>query len=320
MSGSKWGSFMNMPSMPHLQLKQLRQLITVAEKGSIRQAADALSIAQPALSRSIRSIEESLQVKLMNRGPRGIELTEYGKTLVNYGKIIEANLRFASEEIDELRGSKEGQVNLGVGPFEGFTIAHIAIDRLLENRPNAQVSVIEGDFDELSAKLLVGEIDIMIGPAQLTRTTPGLNTEVLTESKPVLAVRAEHPFASLNQVSLKLLSEADWILPPTDARARPRLNNIFIRHGLVPPKGPIEMAPGTAAVALLKRRDLIGMLSRQQIAHEIAEGSMKILPVEDDDFVLPMQLTLREFGRLSPACRDMISEIRAVCKEVAGTL
>ena len=48
--------------MPHLQLKQLRQLIMVAEKGSIRQAAEALSIAQPALSRSIRSIEESLQV------------------------------------------------------------------------------------------------------------------------------------------------------------------------------------------------------------------------------------------------------------------
>ena len=63
----------------------------VAEKGSIRQAAEALSIAQPALSRSIRSIEENLQVKLMNRGPRGVELTEYGKTLISYGKIIEAN-------------------------------------------------------------------------------------------------------------------------------------------------------------------------------------------------------------------------------------
>ncbi|MBT4940290.1 MAG: LysR family transcriptional regulator [Rhodospirillaceae bacterium] len=306
--------------MPHLQLKQLRQLIMVAEKGSIRQAAEALSIAQPALSRSIRSIEESLQVKLMNRGPRGIELTEYGKTLVSYGKIIEANLRFASEEIDELRGSKEGHVNLGIGPFEGFTIAHIAIDRLLERRPDAEISVIEGDFDVLSAKLLVGEIDIMLGPSQLNNSTPGLNTEILAESRPVLVVRAEHPFANLNQVSLKKLSEAGWILPPSDARARPRLNNVFIRHGLVPPKGPIEMAPGAAAIALLRRRDLIGMLSRQQIGHELQEGSMKVLPIDNDDFVLPMQLTTREFGKLAPACRDMISEIKAVCLEVADTL
>ncbi len=307
-------------SMPHLQLKQLRQLITVAEKGSIRQAAEALSIAQPALSRSIRSLEENLQVKLMNRGPRGIELNDYGKTLVNYGKIIETNLRFASEEIDELRGSNEGHVNLGVGPFEIFPVAHIAIDRLLENRPNAQVSVIQGDFDDLSARLLVGEIDIMLGPSQLNNTTPGLNTDILTETRPVLVVRAEHPFANLNQVSLEILSKADWILPPADVRARPRFNNIFIRHGLVPPKVSIEMAPGTASVALLKRRDLIGMLSRQQIAHEIAEGSMKILPVEHFDFALPMQLSTREFGRLSPACRDMISIIRTVCKEVAGTI
>jgi DNA-binding transcriptional LysR family regulator len=307
-------------AMPHLQLKQLRQLIMVAEKGSIRQAADALSIAQPALSRSIRSIEESLQVKLMNRGPRGIELTEYGKTLVNYGKIIESNLRFASEEIEELRGSKEGHVNLGIGPFEGFTIAHIAIDRLLDKRPDAQVSVIEADFDLLSAKLLVGEIDIMLGPAQLTKTTPGLNTEILAESCPVLVVRAEHPLAKVNHVSLKVLSESDWILPPAEARARPRLNNVFIRHGLIPPKGPIEMAPSAAAIALLKRRDLIGMLSRQQLEHELSEGSMKILPVDNDDFILPMNLTTREFGKLAPACRDMIAEIKAVCLEVGDSL
>ena len=47
---------------------------------------------------------------------------------------------------------------------------------------------------------------------------------------------------------------------------------------------------------------------------------MKVLPIDNDDFVLPMQLTTREFGKLAPACRDMISEIKAVCLEVADTL
>ena len=61
--------------MRHLKLKQFRQLITIAEKGSIRRAAEELSISQPALSRSIRGIEENLSVKLMNRGPQGVELT-----------------------------------------------------------------------------------------------------------------------------------------------------------------------------------------------------------------------------------------------------
>ena len=108
--------------MRHLQLKQFRQLITIAEKGSIRRAAEELSISQPALSRSIRGIEENLSVKLMNRGPQGVELTAYGQTLVNYGKIIEFNIRFAAEEFDELRGNKEGEVKLGIGPLEGITV------------------------------------------------------------------------------------------------------------------------------------------------------------------------------------------------------
>ena len=75
----------------HLQLKQFRQLIAISEKGSISRAAEELSISQPALSRSIRGIEKDLSVKLINRGPQGAELTEFGETLVNYGKIIEYN-------------------------------------------------------------------------------------------------------------------------------------------------------------------------------------------------------------------------------------
>lgn len=306
---------MNTP-ISHLQIKQLRQLIKIAEKGSIRQAAEALAITQPALSRSIRAIEQNLQVKLMDRGPRGIELTPHGETLVNYGKIIEANLRFAAEELEELKGNKEGCVNIGTGPFEGFTVLHLAIERFLETRPKTEISVVEGDFDDLSANLKNGEIDIMFGPTQFDGDTPGLKSEILTKIHPVLVVRAEHPFANLDQISFKDLSETDWILPPKSARARTRLHNIFIRHGFVPPKGLIEMKPGLAMLALLQRRNLVALLSRHLIAREVDEGSVKILPVDNTEFTLPMQLTTREFGQLSPACRDMISAIKAVCQEV----
>lgn len=307
-------------SISDLQLKQLRQLVKVAEKGSIRQAAEALSIAQPALSRNIRAIEDNLQVKLMDRGPRGVALTSFGEALVSYARIIEANLRFAADEIDDLKGTKGGSVKIGTGPFEGFMVMHIAIDRFLRRRENAEVSLIEGDFDDLSPKLLSGDIDFMFGPTHFGDPTPGLNSEVLAEFHPILVVRAEHPLLRQNRVAFRELSEAEWILPPKEVRARSRLNNIFFRRGLVPPKGPIEMTPGQATIALLQRHDFVTLLSRQQVARELEEGTLKALPVDEAEFALPMQLTMREFGDLSPACKDMIAEIRAACREVAATL
>ena len=299
----------------HLQLKQFRQLIAISEKGSISRAAEELSISQPALSRSIRGIEKDLSVKLINRGPQGAELTEFGETLVNYGKIIEFNIRFAAEEIDELRGNKEGEVKLGIGPLEGITVADSAIDRLLTKRPNAEISIVENDFDILSTKLLSGEIDIMLGPSQ-NEKTPGLNSETISKTQLVFAVRAEHPLARIDHISLETISKADWILPAPRARAYSLFNNIFIKQGFVPPKGPITMAPRPGAIALLKRRDLICMVHPKIIKRELDEGSIRVLPIDIKTLVLPLVLTTREFDKLGPACRDMISEIRHVCQQM----
>ena len=301
-------------AMQRLQLKQFRQLIAIAEKGTILQAAEELSISQPALSRSIRGIEESLSIKLLNRGPRGVELTKFGETLVNYGKILEFNIRFAAEEIDELRGNKDGQVKLGISP--GVTVADIAIDRLLEKRPNVHVSVIENNFEVLANSLLSGSIDIMLGPSQVNKKTPGLNSETLAESQLVFALRAQHPITKQIGVSLKTMSEADWILPGPNARVHTLFNNIFIEQGLAPPKGPVVMDPRPGAISLLKRRNLICMVPRQLITRELAERSIIILPIPNQRLFLPLVLTTREFDKLGPACRDMISEIKRIGREI----
>ena len=306
--------------LPNIQLKQLRQLIVIAENGSIRKAADELSIAQPALSRSVRSLEDNLQVKLMDRGPRGIKLTEYGKSLVNYARIIEANLRFATEEIEDLRGTHEGHVRLGIGRFEGSSIAHLAIDKLLLNRPNAEVRVVEGDFATLSPDLIAGDLDMILGPYDPESSEFGLLGTVLAVTRPVIAVRAQHPLAKQNEVSFSDLAKVNWVMPFKGHPARLRLENIFIRQGLTPPRSPIECMPTATVSAILQTRDLVALLSRQLVQREIEHGSIRVLPVETDEFALPVRLTTREYGRLSPACRDMIVYIKEVCTEVADTL
>jgi len=298
-----------------LKLSHFRQLIIISETGSIRKASEVLAISQPALSRNVRSAEEILQVKLINRGPRGVELTEQGKVIVKYGKTIEFNIRFAEEQLNELDGFQEGQINLGLGPFEGFSVGNLAINCLLDKRPKTHIVIEENEYEVLANKLIKGEIDLILGPSELDGPTPsGLVTEKLSETELVPVVRQDHPLADMQTVTLETLSKHDWILPPSQGRVNYQFNKKFIQKGLMPPKGPIRMAPQELCINFLKQRDLISLLPRNRIDSNSDSMTLKILDLTDESFSLPMQLTTRELGGLPPACRDLVFEIKLICK------
>ena len=307
-------------AFPRLQLKQLRQLQLISERGSIRQAADDLSVTQPALSRSIRLLEDDLGIKLMHRGPRGVELTESGTVLVENAKLIEANLRSTTEQLDELHGAGQGTVRLGVGPYEGTTIAHLAIARLLEARPRTVIQVIEGNYESLLNQLLAGEIDIMLGPQDESGPVDGLIGEVLTYTTPVIAVRSQHPLASEKEVTIGMLAKAEWVMAIRGQEARTRRDNFFTRHGYEPPDCKLESLAGPLSAALLLERDVVALLPKPLISYQIDLGLVRVLPVPTDEFRLPVQLPTRELSALTPTCMALIGHIKNVCRELEDSL
>ena len=307
-------------SMSGIRLRQLRQLVAVAEEGSIRAAAQRLSMGQPSLSRSLRAMENQLQVKLMERGFNGIVLTQFGEILCNYARVVETNLQFAAEELGEVQGSSGGRIRLGIGPYEGFTIAHRAIGNLFRRRSDLDVTLVEGDYGVLAAKLLGGEIDLILGPAPLDEVVQGVSWEILAHSRPVLVVRRSHPLAREDNVDLQTLAGADWILSVEGTNARARINDFFRRHGLELPTGPISASPSMTALELVKKLDVVALLPRKLVEKDKEAGLVKALPLAGEEFRFPVRLTTRKFGRLSPACKGLIHEIRAVCNEIGEQL
>ena len=307
-------------AMSRLKLRQLRHLVVVAEEGSIRAAAHRLSIGQPVLSRSLRAVEDQLQVRLFERGPTGVTLTRYGEILCGYARIIETNLRFSAEEFDDVHAESGGQIRMGIGPYEGFTIAHRAIAKMYARRPDLEVVLIEGDYDMHADRLLRGEIDLILGPAPLGDVVKGLQWETLAHTRPVLVVRSSHPLASEAEIDLKMLAAADWILSVEGSNARARINEIFRRHGLVPPTGPISAYPSLTALELVKTLDVIALLPRQLVEKDRSEGRVRILPLATDEFRFPVRLTTRKHCLFSPACKGLIAEIKLVCEDIGHEL
>jgi hypothetical protein len=110
-----------------MDARLLSRFVTVAELGSFNKAVAQLNISQPALSTSMRLLDDHFSVELLRRRPRGVNLTAYGQTLVLHAKVVAAELGKLDREISMLRNVSIDEVSVGVPPGPGF-ISHVPTD------------------------------------------------------------------------------------------------------------------------------------------------------------------------------------------------
>jgi DNA-binding transcriptional LysR family regulator len=303
----------------HLDLKHLRQLTEVAEKGSIRAAAESLAITQPALSRSIRSIENELGLKLVERGPRGAELTPAGARLLSYARIIDANLTSAENELRGLRdsSSRTEHISFGISWLTELLVAGALIERVLRERAGLRLTVLVGDYESLAPRLISGRIEFFVGPPPIDGARAGITTQALTEFPAAVIVRASHPLARSREVPLADLVAAQWILPVAGTVPRITYDNSFLRRGVAPPQPLFEVQPLSPVIRrLLLDVDLVTILPLVVVENELASGLLKVLPF-DDGLTFPIHLMRRQVRDPSPARDYVIEQLETLFRERA---
>ncbi len=147
-----------------MKLNHIRDVIAVAERGSLRSAARHLGIAQPAITRSIRELEHELGAALFVRHVNGVALTPIGEAFLRRATAIQLELERTKDEIQQLKGVKTGTVAVGLS-----TAAHIALlPRVLKpfgkSFPDVQLRIVEELFPAMEAELGDGSIDFYVGP------------------------------------------------------------------------------------------------------------------------------------------------------------
>jgi DNA-binding transcriptional LysR family regulator len=133
-----------------IKFRHLRYLITVAEEGHITRAAERLGIAQPPLSRLIKSIEQDIKVQLFRRMPRGVELTDAGRTFIDGARATFANLDRTLESTRRTARGEEGRISVA---FTSSTAFHPLVPRVIrefrETFPRVAVTLAEGNAAEV---------------------------------------------------------------------------------------------------------------------------------------------------------------------------
>ncbi|VTU16660.1 Galactose-binding protein regulator [Variovorax sp. PBL-H6] len=180
-----------------MTLVQLRHLISLAHTGSFSQSAQALHLTQPALSRSIRALEDELGMPLFDRVGRRNELTAFGREVLERSR----HLVFEADELRDsgrrLREGEGGTVRIGMGSGPGAMLMTPYLMYMAENHPKMRVAVARGGTDLLVQSLRARSLDALVVDAFSLKPAPDLELGLVRNMRGTFMCRRGHPLTRL---------------------------------------------------------------------------------------------------------------------------
>lgn len=216
-----------------MDLKQLEYFVHVAELGSFTKAASLLSIAQPALSRQVRSLEVELEQTLLYRNGRGVSPTEAGKRLLAHGRGILQQIERARQEVADVKGAPVGRVVVGVPPSVGRMLTVPLVSEFQARFPRATLGIVEGLTTYVTEWLLMGRVDI----AMLYNPIPSPAIELmplLEERLYLIAPERRGKPATRAPVRMRELPNYSLIIPSRPHAFRMQVETQLANLGLKP--------------------------------------------------------------------------------------
>jgi len=182
-----------------MELRHLRYFVAVAEEGSLTAAAQKrLHTAQPSLSRQIHDLEAELGVRLLIRGPRGIELTASGRVFLDHARVALLQVEAATEAAR--RAAQPARASFAIGFLTGYEMDWLpAVMAILRAElPSTEVIIHSQDSPDLAAGLLRGKIDLAFMRPE--KQAPGLKFTPLRKDPLVVLMPRDHALAARTSI------------------------------------------------------------------------------------------------------------------------
>jgi DNA-binding transcriptional LysR family regulator len=264
-----------------MELRDIEYFEEIAEQRHVGRAAERLGLSQPALSKSLRRLEDALQVKLFDRNAKGLELTAEGSLLLARARDLRLSLRNVAREVTDVSQGRAGHLRIGVGPSVPTRLISRALGRLLHDAPRVSARVTVSDADEIVPALRKGELDLNINVMHVS-PPEGLCYVQLYEEETVVCASKDHRLSSQSQVRLEELHNARWALSESVLPAQQKLRQVFEEHGLPRPQVALECRSLSVRLQAVVSSDLLAYTSRSMIEQALAEGyAVAELPVRE---------------------------------------
>ncbi|MDA8455774.1 LysR family transcriptional regulator [Acidovorax sp. GBBC 3334] len=300
-----------------LRLRQLQMLLSLAQTGNMSQSAQQLHTAQPALSKWLKELEDDLGMVLFERHARGLRPTPQGEALIAHARRIEAHLDSARDDMQALRDGGSGLVAVGTSGASASDVVPMAVLRLLEWLPRAQIRLAESTMNVLMQQLAHGELDVVVGRSAPELHDTHIHAEMLYMEPIHLVARPQHPLLRLErELAWSDLMAYRWLVWPRGTPIRNALEGALSAAGHALPPGSVESNSVTLNLTLLGHSDTVGMASHRAALRFSHLGALRVLPVRLSGFG-SVSMYWRENTTDRTAVASMLRALREVAAPVS---
>jgi DNA-binding transcriptional LysR family regulator len=251
----------------------------VATLGSISAASKKTFTSQPAISKSIKKLEEELQVQLFYRTLSGTELTEKGKELLFYVEEAFNNLITAERSMIEEENLERGKISIGVPSQIGTFYIFDNIANFHRLYPSIEITIISKSTDQLLTLLECHEIDFIIDSSPININSNDIIVKPLTEVKNCFIARKDSNFLD-NINSIEDLAKLPLVLPIKGTANRKALDEIFDNSNITI-NNVINIHTSEMIIGAVKKDLGIGYIIYDLVKNDIENGELKLINIKE---------------------------------------
>ncbi len=270
-----------------------------------------LGLSQPALTVSLRRLEDEVGAPLFERSVKGVEPTAAGRLLYRHACAMRSAALHAGEELGALRSGESGTLRIGAGVAWSTTVLPRVLRDMRAAYPSLTIDLVTGVGDQLAAQFAEGRIDLLLVAGALPGldVAGGLRRELLVNLPMELVVDRAHPLTGKGPVKVADLARHDWV-GFYDDDSFVRLANLLVaRHGVAAPRIAMRANSVAALTTFVRGTDLI-MVVISSLAAAVRGEDLVSLPLAEPLWDMPVSLCYRDIVSSRPPVREFIGRLR----------
>ena len=298
-----------------MELRQLRHFVAVVETGNLTRAASRIPISQPALTRSIRNLEQRMRVELLERNPRGVTPTAAGVQFYKHAKVVLSECSRITSDMSEFRRGTGGTVRIGIAAlFARYVIDEVALE-VAETHPKLAMVIRMGLFEDLVSELEDGRLDLVFSNLPPVSVPSALTVEVLGQVQSAIVANSRHPLAQASTVERADLVDAKWVVID-QPHANDFLDAFFSGDNLPRPPNVVRTNSLRLIEALIESGQFLSVLPIHLLESQIAAGTVRRVAVEGGTVERPAALLYRAEVPVPASAEPVMEILRSVATRV----
>lgn len=294
-----------------LPLRDLMRILAVAEHGSVSDAARALHLAQPALSKVVKKSEEYLGIQVFERTHKGVTLTAQGEVLVARARAVRAEVGRVERDVEDIRKGRFMQVRIGIEPVHPVDLLMESLVEAGRQHPDIRFCMSVDPMSRLMASLCEGAIDFTFGLLPEQTLPLGFIEHPVYYEELLVVCGRRSPLFGRRSVTPEVLAQQPWVMGAEDSFSGVRLRELAQALQFGRPTVMLEIETVPARRAAVELSNMLSVFQRAQILQPLAARTLAVVPIRWTSINHPIG-TIRPTASHNPVHDTLVKSLHSV--------